>query len=81
MRDRPLRRGSAGRHLRGRRLRRGPALLRLLADLSWGHRFADAADQLDLVDHLEAFLAPLEIYELELSPDLRDLDGLARFLA
>ena len=56
------------------------ALLRLLKYTSHMQRFAGPADQDRFLDFLNGFVATVATHEVELSPDLGDLDRLARAL-
>jgi hypothetical protein len=60
---------------------RAVAAHRLLDALVPLHRFAGASDQLEFVRAITTFLAAVEVFDLTLSPDLRDLDALVRMLA
>ena len=57
------------------------ALLRLMKYTSHLQRFASPADQGGFLDFLNGFVATVATHEVELSPDLGDLDRLARALA
>jgi hypothetical protein len=57
------------------------ALLRLLRYTSHLQRFASPADQDRFLDFLTGFVGTVATYEVELSPDLGDLDHLARALS
>lgn len=56
------------------------ALLRLMKYTSHMQRFASAADQDRFLDFLNGFVATVATHEVELSPDLDDLERLARAL-
>ena len=56
------------------------ALLRLLKYTSHLQRFASAADQDGFLDFLRGFVATVATHEVELSPDLGELDHLVRSL-
>jgi hypothetical protein len=56
------------------------ALLRLLKYTSHMQRFASPADQARFLDFLNGFVATVTTHEVELSPDLGELDQLVRSL-
>lgn len=56
------------------------ALLRLLKYTSHMQRFAGPTDQDRFLDFLNGFVATVATHDVELSPDLADLEGLARAL-
>ena len=57
-----------------RPLSRRDAALRILDAAGAAHSFADAADRFDLVQQVTAFVALVPCAELDLSPDLQELD-------
>lgn len=58
-----------------------PALLRLMKYTAQFQRFAGAADQARFLDLLASFIATVDAYEVDLSPELDDLDRLVEALA
>lgn len=63
----------------GRRLAIAPvgrraALLRVLDSIALAHGFAGAADRMELVQMVTDFVMPIDCFDLELSPDLDELD-------
>ncbi|HSE53896.1 MAG TPA: hypothetical protein VLB00_17030 [Gemmatimonadales bacterium] len=69
-----------GSRLALRPLRPQVALLRLLQYTSHMQRFASPADQDRFLDFLNGFVETVRTHEIELSPELGDLDHLARAL-
>jgi hypothetical protein len=61
-------------------LPRQAALLRLMRAAGKLQRFVDADDYGSFLDMLSGFTRTVDAYDLELSPDLRDLDALAAFV-
>jgi len=56
------------------------AVLYSLDRLRHGHRFYDAADYESFIDYLSRFYNSASVYDLKLSPDLRDIDQLLEFI-
>ena len=70
-----------GSRLALRPLKPQAALLRLLQYTSHMQRFASPADQDRFLDFLNGFVGTVRTHEIELSPELGDLEHLARALA
>ena len=56
------------------------AVARILNDFARTQRFGDATDRANLMGLVVEFVRPLEAADLELSPDLGELDSLVEFL-
>ncbi len=69
-----------GKELRIRTMKGAEALLKMLGLMRERQRFVGAADRKSFLDFFGDFLRSAEIWDLELSPDLHDLDELAAFV-
>lgn len=72
---------AVARRLELRRLKAQPALLRLIRYTAQFQRFAGGEDQKLFLDYLLQFIRSVPAFELDLSPDLADLDRLPGELA
>ena len=69
-----------GKELRIRTMKGAEALLKMLGLMRERQRFVGAADRKSFLDLFGDFVRSAEIWDLELSPDLHDLDELAAFV-
>jgi len=69
-----------GEQLSMRRMKGNEALLKLIEMMRERQRFVGARDRGDFLDYFGDFLESTEVWDLTLSPDLNELDELAKFV-
>lgn len=71
---------AVGQRFRATALRKSAALVRLIDATRGSHRFSGAADQSAYLDYLAGLVEGVATFEVELSPDLSELDALVDWM-
>lgn len=69
-----------GRQFRATPMSKSAALVRLIGATRSSHRFSSGADQAEYLDYLAGLTESVDAFEVELSPDLSELDALVGWM-